>query len=362
MIKIIDKKECCGCGACNNICPVDAIKMKLDQEGFPYPQIDAEKCIHCDRCTQVCPILHKTEKQAETLRAFACYATDDELRKRSTSGGLFATIGKYFIEELKGTVYGVKFDKEHNAVYCSTNKQEGIICMQGSKYVQADTGKTYYDIKSKLEEQQYVLFSGLPCQVEALKCFLKKEYETLYTIDIVCFGIASPGIWRNYLENFHNLKKITYVTFKDKIDGWKNWKVKFIEDGKEKYYDRKTNLYMNSYLQRINVRPSCFQCKFKGLHRNSDFSIGDCWGIGEKNKNLNDDKGLSALLIHTHKGQELFEKIKMKLKYEEYVPEELMERNWAVNNSPAMNEKRGDFFDKLDRNNFKSIFTDYFGN
>lgn len=360
MIKIIKNQECCGCGACSNICPTNAISMQLDHEGFPYPQIDADKCIQCQNCTLVCPMLHKSTKEKEVLRAFACHALDNKLREKSTSGGLFATIAEYFIEEMDGIAYGVRFDEHYKAVYCSADRKEQITSMQGSKYVQADTENVYREIQNNLENQQHVLFTGMPCQVEALKCFLRKEYERLYTIDIICFGIASPGIWKDYLNAFHDVTKISQIVFKDKIDGWKNWKVKIHENDTEHYYGRKENLYMNSYLQRINIRPSCFHCPFKGIHRNSDFSIADCWGIGEKNKSLNDDKGLSALLLHTVKGQALFEKIKEKLRYEEYPPELLMEGNWALKNSPAENDARQEFFEKYGKDNFKEIFEAFF--
>ena len=232
MVDNIRKEDCCGCGACNNICPVNAIYMDWDEEGFLYPHINMEKCILCEQCVQVCPSNSRKAIRREILRAYACYATDTKLRNKSTSGGVSAVLAEYFINELQANIYGVKFDKNFNTVFCCINKKEEIKDIQGSKYVQADTKDIYKDIKNKLEKQEYVLFSGMPCQVEALRSFLMRDYEKLYIIDIVCFGIASPVIWESYLKNFHDISKITEVVFKDKKVGWKNWKVKKTEKGK----------------------------------------------------------------------------------------------------------------------------------
>lgn len=361
MVDKLEKEDCCGCGVCKNICPSCAITMEEDREGFWYPKIDPNKCVGCNICLETCPSVNKREKKGEKTQAYACYAIDNAIRRKSTSGGVVAIIARYFIEELKGVVYGVVFDGNYNVVYKGIENIELLEQFQGSKYVQANTGDVYKDVKSKLDQNCMVLFTGMPCQIAALRNYLRRDYDNLFLIDIVCFGIGSPGIWNQYLNTFHIVSEINEIVFKDKIEGWKNWKFKIVERGEEKYYGRRENLYMNSYLQRINIRPSCFSCRFKGKYRNSDFSVGDCWGLGESDKEMNDNKGLSALLIHTRKGRDLFKKINYKFKYKEYNPELLMKGNWALEHSAEMSNIRSDFFEEYQRKDFKELFTKYFG-
>lgn len=336
--------------------------MVQDEEGFYYPEMDEEKCISCGKCRQVCPAIKHGKNKDEVLKAYACYNKDDKVREKSTSGGMFSAIAERFIEERKGIVCGVQYDCSFQAVYGMADKKDAIAVFRGSKYVQCRTGNIYGKIRKLLKEGRNVLFAGLPCQVEGLLCFLGKEFHNLYTVDMVCFGVPSPLIWKLYLQEFHAVDEIDEIVFKDKAEGWKNWKVKFSESGRVSYYERNKNLYMNSYLQRVNIRPSCFQCRFKGLDRKSDFTIADCWGIGEENERLNDDRGLSALLVHTWKGLEFFEGLQDETAYEEYNPDELMKGNWATYHSPLENEKRNSFFEEMKNSSFESVFREYFGN
>ena len=361
MNEFLDKEECCGCEACYNVCPASAIKMEQDREGFFYPKINQEKCISCKKCEVVCPVINRKLHQDEQQRAYACYNKDESIRAQSTSGGIFSVIAEYFIKNKQGIVYGAAFDKDFNVVCERTDTEDGLEAFRGSKYVQSRLEYTYREIEQLLLEKKYVLFSGMPCQIEALKSFLGREYQNLFTMDMVCFGIGSPLLWQHYLCEFHDKEKIEKFVFKDKKEGWKHWKIKVVEAGKETYYERKDNLYMNSYLKKVNIRPSCFNCKFKGLDRKSDVTIADCWGIGEENQKLNDDRGLSALLVHTNKAQKLFEAIKDKVRYEEYEPSELMEGNWATTCTVEKNNLRKRFFDELITGEFKIVFSEYFG-
>lgn len=360
MINRMKKEVCCGCEACSSVCPTKAIEMKMDNEGFYYPEIKKEKCILCNRCEKVCPICHKQKNTNRQQKAYACYNKNEDVRRHSTSGGIFSVLADYFVEQRHGLVYGARFDEKFMVIHDKARNRKEIEAFCGSKYVQSQIGEVYHEIKEYLEEGQNILFSGLPCQVEGLKSYLEKDYNNLCTIDLICFGIGSPLIWENYLKEFHNIDNIEKIVFKDKKTGWKEWKVKFIEGGQTIYYEKMENLYMNSYLQKINIRPSCFQCKFKGIERKSDFTIADCWGIGEENKNLNDNKGLSALLVHSHKAAEIFDQVKNQIIFEEYIPDELMKGNWATYNTPQSNMFRQEFFDEWNKNGFKNTFQKYF--
>lgn len=361
MVDLIKKELCNGCEACYNKCPENAIYMALDEEGFFSPQLYDNKCINCKKCVQVCPVKKNEKHKNEILYAVACYSKDVAIRSKSTSGGVFSVISDFIIENMNGIVYGVAFDNEFNTIYVNVEKKEDLGMLRGSKYVQCRVGKIYCEVKAQLDKGRCVLFSGLPCHIEALISFLDKDYSNLYLLDMACFGIASPYIWQEYLGNFHDKEKIKEIFFKDKTDGWKHWRVKFIEDGKEKLYQRKENLYMNSYLQKVNIRKSCFSCSFKGLQRRSDFTVADCWGEGEKNQRMNDDRGLSALLIHSKKGKEIFDRIKDKIEYEEYNADVLMRGNWAVYHAVQETVKRELFFRDLKDSSFKETFIKYFG-
>lgn len=363
MIQIKNKEECCGCGACNSICPTNSIIMKQDREGFYYPKVMQEQCILCNLCEEVCPILNAegNVNDKSDPKAFACYYLNEKIRSESTSGGVFSAIAEYFLEQLKGTVYGVRFNDDYTVSYTSVDNVKELKKIRGSKYIQCRTDNVYKEIKRKLDKKEYILFSGLPCQVQGLKSYLKKSYSSLYTIDMACFGIASPVIWNNYLDAFHKREKISTIVFKDKKIGWKQWCVKFVENEKERYYFNKTNSYMNSYLQRINVRPSCFECSFKGIKRNCDFTIADCWGIGEQNLTLNDDKGLSAVLIHSERARLIWNMIQDKMAFQEYPARELMKGNWALEHTPKKNPEREKFFDEIENKDFKNVFIKYFG-
>jgi coenzyme F420-reducing hydrogenase beta subunit len=361
MIDKLEHEKCCGCEACRSVCKANAIAMVQDDEGFFYPNIDKNKCISCNKCEKACPVLNKKSENQKFVKAFACFNRDEAIREQSTSGGIFSALAEYIINEKNGIVYGVEFDEAFNVKYGKTSDVEGLKAFRGSKYVQSQVNDVYEDIRIHLEAGEYVLFSGLPCQIEALNRVLDKEYDNLYLVDMICFGVGSPLIWDNYLNEFHDRENISEIVFKEKKYGWKEWRVNIVESEEKQYFDKKKNLYVNSYLQRINIRPSCYRCEFKGLYRKSDFTIADCWGVGEDNKDLNDDKGLSALLIHSKKAMSVFESIKDKLKYEEYVAEELMSGNKATYYPVEENPNRSDFFDKWKKSGFKLAFIQYFG-
>jgi coenzyme F420-reducing hydrogenase beta subunit len=374
MIDNVLEKNCVGCMSCKDVCPKEAIGYTTDKMGFSYPHIDISNCIKCNICESVCPIIKNTnllnDKENNILRAYACYNKSYNERANSTSGGIFLLLSKITIDD-NGIVYGAAYKETENGrikvVHKRADKIEKAMEFCGSKYVQSDMKDIYIQIEKDLIEGKKVLFSGLPCQVEALRTFLKKEYEKLTLIDLVCFGIGSPGIFADYLDEYYSEKKILNIEFKNKVTGWKNWKVKIeLENNgsKEKeivYFDKYKNLYMNSYIKRINMRESCYNCRFKGLNRNSDMTIGDCWGIGEKNKNLNDDKGLSAVLVHSKKGETIFSQIIENLHYKEYDARELMEGNSAMIMSPFKPVERIGFEREYYNNGIKSALETYCG-
>lgn len=355
MNNIIDKNKCTGCLACYNICPKSAISLIEDKEGFKYPVIDQNKCINCGLCKKVCPVLNSTNNEKK-ISAYACYNKDDNIRKNSSSGGIFNLLGNYILSE-NGIVFGAKYNKEflveHDYV---TNKKE-LKEFMGSKYLQSNIKDNYKKVKKFLNEGKKVFFSGTPCQVEGLCSYLGKDYENLYTQDIICHGCPSPKVWKKYLNSFD--KKINKVNMRDKENGWNDFFMN-IKFEKETYkLSHNKDKYMYFFLANYSLRSSCYNCSFKKKYRKSDITLADFWGINNIKPKLNDDKGISLVIVNSKKGEELFNNIKKNLVYEEVDFEKSIYYNSAMTESVCMPRLRNFFFKDLDKKNFNNIYIKY---
>lgn len=210
MIQITDKQNCCGCEACVQRCPKQCITMQSDHEGFLYPKVNEEICIHCGLCEKVCPIIN-TATEKEPFKILGAKANDDEIVKKSSSGGFFSLIAEKVLSQ-NGVIFGAKFDKNWNVVHDYTDNINELDVFRRSKYVQSRIGNTYQKAEDFLKAGRLVLFTGTPCQIKGLKLFLRKDYENLLTVDFVCHGVPSPAVWNMYLDAY--IKKLAY---KDQI-------------------------------------------------------------------------------------------------------------------------------------------------
>lgn len=360
MIKIENKSECCGCTSCYSICPVQAIQMIEDGEGFRYPKVDKTKCINCGLCKKVCPILNKKEKKNEP-KAYACINKNEEIRKNSSSGGIFSLIAETILD-MGGVVFGAQFDSELNVVHSYTENKEELHRYRGSKYVQSIVGDSYKKVKEYLEKGKYVFFTGTPCQVEGLYVFLQKDYNKLYTQDIICHGVPSPKVWHKYkdaLEKEHK-SKIKTMNFRDKSNSWKSYCLNYEFENNDFYKEinLKSN-YMIAFLKDLSIRESCYICKFKSKNRKSDITLADFWGIQNLNPDMDDDKGTSLVMVNSQKGITLFEKIKENIIYKETNFEEAIKYNPSMTCSPQIPESREFFFKDLDTMNFDELVDKY---
>ena len=356
MIHIKNKKDCCGCGACFQTCPVNCISMNEDKEGFLYPHVNEKKCISCGKCLSVCPIMNIKKNNGRT-KAYAIYAKNKDIVKNSSSGGVFSVLAELFVEE-NGCVFGASFDKTwHHVRSTIAETKKDIYPLRRAKYLQCDTGQIYNQIKEKLKDGRKVLYCGTPCQIEGLNNFLGKDDENLFLIDFICHGVSSPLIWKEYLNKFS--KKVVNVNFRDKRYGWeKNTICISFDDGNE-FVERNTdNPYIQSFLNGLSMRPSCFSCRFKGIHRNNDLTIGDLWGAKFQCSQGYNEQGTSLVLIHTDKGFKLLEKIKDKVHCVPAPMPESIAFNGSIKESTPEPKNREYFFSNFDSSDFKMLVTE----
>ena len=369
MINIEDKKECCGCSACVQRCPKQCIVMKEDEEGFLYPVVDKEVCIDCGLCEQVCPVLRQREER-EPLEVYAAFNKNEEVRMQSSSGGIFTALAEPIIKE-GGVVFGARFNEDWEVVHDYVETVEGLSAFRGSKYVQSRIGCTFSQAEQFLKQGRKVLFSGTPCQIAGLKLFLRKEYENLLSVDFICHGVPSPGVWRQYLNEFivyqGNKKKISFfpskpiilnsirdisrIEFRNKRLGWKKYSFALtlsvaIEHGTKNTvllsepYNK--NIFMKGFLADLYLRPYCYACPSKCLKSGSDITIGDFWGIQNVKPEIDDDKGICCTIVSTNKGIFHISRIDADKIISSY--KEVFQGNPALINSALLPSKRSKFY------------------
>ncbi len=386
MINIKSKEDCCGCSACAQRCPKQCIKMLEDEEGFLYPKVDETKCINCHLCEKVCPVANQAESRMP-IDSYAAYNMDDGVRKDSSSGGIFTLLAEKVIAE-GGVVFGATWNEKWQVVHTYTETKEGIAQLRGSKYIQSIIGETYKQAETFLKSGRKVLYSGTPCQIAGLRLFLRKEYDNLLTIDFICHGVPSPGVFRWYLQEeitnyaarkgrkntvsflpIHSIPdgdvlmpeglSIKGIRFRDKCSGWKKFSFVLLlaeasAEGKQNSvslsYTLEQNSFLKGFLNDLYLRPSCHKCPAKSLKSGSDITIADYWGYKDTPNITDTDEGISAVLINTVKGQTVFDMLSLMKEKTKY---DLIERtNGAINHS-ASNFYRGLFY-KKSRQSFHS--------
>ena len=356
-------KDCCGCSSCAMSCPIGAISMQENEEGFLYPVIDEKKCTNCGLCLKSCPIHTIKYYNDSTPACYAVMASDD-LRERSSSGAVFPVVANYFLK--KGAyVAGAVWDSDGSVKHIVSNSFDDIERMRGSKYLQSAMGSCYKEVKKLLDKDIEVLFTGTPCQIAGLKAYLKKGYKNLFTVEIICHGTPSPKVFKKYLnEQLASDEKFIETNFRDKIKGWNpSLTISTTTNVRKISYSAEQDSFMNAFLKNLCLRDSCSSCKFNRIPRQADLTIGDFWGIDKYNKRYNDKKGTSVLLVNTFKGKSLIKEIQKEFKLFKKVPlKYAIKGNPNLITSSKVTSRRIEFFkriksDKL-ANIVKSLSTD----
>lgn len=330
-ISIENKADCCGCTACYSACPKKAITMKDDEEGFLYPVVDTGKCIDCGICVEVCPIKRR-QPSIESQDYYAVKNGNDDLRMKSTSGGVFSLLAQYVIEH-KGVVYGAAFNENFDVVH-QRAEDNTWVRFRGSKYVQSNMNNMFEEIVKDLKNDMLVLFTGTPCQIDGIRTYLDRlnvNMDKFITCDLVCHGVPSPLVWKDYLQEcVINRKDLKKINFREKNNaGWHNSRLQAVNFQDEKVIDlaQGEGVFLSLFSNNIILRPSCYTCRYTNFDRVGDFTLGDFWGIEKHYPSFDDDKGITLLMLNSTKARDIWEKIKDKTTYISVKKEECIQPN-----------------------------------
>lgn len=376
IVLINEKKDCCACGACMNICPKEAISMRDDEYGFVYPKIDYSRCVSCGKCTGICnykrPLLNEIPQTV-----YAAAVRDAEILKKSSSGGIFACIARNVLDK-SGIVFGAALIYENGQLvsrHISIDNINDLYKLQGSKYVQSAIGNTYKEAKAYLKNGKPVLFSGTPCQIAGLNSYLGTEYPELITVDIICHGVPSEKLFRDYIayeEKKYNINIIDF-SFRDKskrrsmmnsstytnsftyTDNKNNITKKRIFNGKVK------SSYTALFLTSLTYRENCYQCIFAQRKRASDITLGDFWGFHSEHPEigntygLSNGKGVSCILLNTDKGKKCIDEIRSGLVLLDSELDKVSKHNAQLNHPSILSKKRDEILKVYAREGYGGI-------
>lgn len=362
MIHLKTKEDCTGCTACYSVCKHGAVSLYNDEQGFVYPMFNTDNCIECNLCNKVCPVLNFEKRNASYLRIYAARTKNDDVLMRSSSGGLFYMLASHIITQKKGVVFGVIYD---NMVvkHTFTETLEGIRAFHGSKYVQSEVRGIYEKVKDFLNQGRFVFFSGTPCQVMALRLYLRKDYDNLLTMDVICHSVPSPLIFKeyvDYVESVHH-NQLVSIDMRNKANGWSH---KFyycynFKDGTSLGDDKlKVEHWGKLFFSGLITRPSCNQCRFTNFRRVGDITLADFWDDRKKKPEAYSNKGTSLMIVSSMKGLDVFESIRSSVYNWEITEEEALQPCLIAPYEP--NPMREAFWQYHNKYGFKKSYRRYF--
>lgn len=346
-IECVKLQDCTGCGACENRCPVKAIKMEYDKDGFLFPKV-ADMCVNCGLCSKVCQVVSRPEL-FDSPKAYAVWAEND-IRMESSSGGMFSLMANKIISD-GGVVFGAVFTEDFKGVFITeANSSDEILPMRRSKYVFCETKDSYSRAEAYLKEGRAVLYTGTPCEIAGLKKFLMKEYDNLYTSDFVCHGANSVKAYHSWLDEFTRYREISDLNFRDKsVHGWSTTAVAKLKNGEIVRENFNDCSWYRGFLEGVTIRENCADCYFATGNRIADITMADAWGINNIDDKLNDGKGTSLVLVSSVQGQKLFDRISKDMALcQEISFEAIRKYNGNLNYPQKLSIGRPFFFAHLD--------------
>jgi len=352
----IEKKDCCGCTACKSICPVNAITMEVDEEGFLYPKINNTRCTECGKCEDICAFKESKENENnyDEQKIYAVKHKNETVRMTSSSGGMFTALSDYILEN-DGIVYGAVFDKSFMICHQRADAQSKRNKMKGSKYVQSNLYDTFSNVKQDLLNGRIVLFTGTPCQMAGLQSFLEDtDKSSFYLCDVICHGVTSPLFWKDYLSFLERkyISSVKEVSFRSKDFSDNRASMKVVFDTEVYKNDFSTDYFYHLYMNNFILRESCHNCKFTNLQRTSDITIGDFWGIEKQKPQFDDGKGVSLVLINSEKGKFLFDKVSAKIDFLTSEEKECLPRQPQLQHPSEANPNRALFWNLYKKEGF----------
>ncbi len=356
----LEPQKCLGCSACVAICGHDAIYMAADDEGFAHPVVVAERCTECGLCEKICPALNATStSKDDSQHIYAAYSKDSEVVGRSTSGGVFYHLAEAVIQR-GGAVYGAVYDKDFHVIHTCATDLSGVRAMHGAKYVQSHVAADiYHDIRMRLQSGQWILFSGTPCQTDAVRSFLRKDYERLILCDLVCRSVSSPMIYNDYLSFAQRKKHLKSINMRWKGNGWADTKFQLAySDGSEMTGKGMAQLWHDIHFSGLVTRPSCHQCPYTSMQRAGDITLGDFWGIRKSHGSFYNHQGVSLIMTNTAKGTGLFREISHHLNTLPVTAKECSQP--ALRTPVAAHPKRADFWRDYPQTSFYTLSKKYF--
>lgn len=365
MDMICEKAYCTGCTACVVSCPKNAVSMKEDEKGFIYPHIDQTACVDCGLCKKICPQNKINEKINPNIRKiYAAFSRNSDIRRNSSSGGMFTELAQSIIQS-GGVVFASRMDDScHELYFDRCERVEDLSKFRGSKYMQSHPKYIFNDVRDELESGKNVLFVGTACQVAGLKSFLKKDYSMLFTVDIICHGVPSPKLWRDYLEQLEQSNRCSAkkVNFRYKRPSWTEFSL-FVEfeNGKQFMQSKFDNPYLISFLKEIALRNNCYSCSYTNTERMGDITLADFWGYKSTDfKMRNTEKGISLVLINSDKGAKLFNELTPRISYAEKRLKDAIGGNRSLKEPWKKNPLADNFWlEYLSGNGLQSAFEQY---
>ena len=360
----ISRWECTGCGACATACPIACIRLEPDFEGFFAPVVNSKLCLNCGQCLKACHTNRPLEKNGALPRAFIARAKNNKSILMSSSGGVFAETARFFIEKYHGTAYGAAYDPEMNVIHQKAENISEIPPLQNSKYVQSRTDLCFSEVEKKLKDGREVLFSGTPCQIAGLKTYLKNDYPNLFTIDLICHGVASPALLK---RSFHEISKkygsdVVSCLFRTRrpFNSKRTYYRSRIKLKNNKIIERNNpyDAYYTIYLRGLGFRESCYKCRYASMSRQGDLTVGDCDSHSLYEK-FYPKASNSVVFLNTKKGIELWSNISSLFWFAEIDPIQEQKYNKQLQKPVSRPAERDDFYKNLDQMNWQEISAKY---